>query len=65
MDMFEIQRVLYRLQGEKAINDADFNLLFDYVKKQDELIESLNQENLILRKELDPTAGERMITKTG
>jgi len=65
MDMFEIQKTLYKLQGEKAISDADFKLLFDYVKEQNELIEALRQENLILRKELDPSAGERMITRTG
>ena len=65
MDLFEVQTALYRLQDNKQINNEEFNLLYNYVKEQDDLIESLRQENLILRKELDPTAGERMITLTG
>ena len=65
MDLFEVQTVLYRLHDSKVLGDVDFNLLYNYIKEQDDLIEALRQENLILRKELDPTAGDRMITLTG
>jgi len=65
MDMFEVQRIIFGAQDNNTISTADANALHSYIKMQDELIESLKQENLILRKELDPSVGERMITKTG
>ena len=65
MDLFEVQSALYRLHESKTITNEEFNLLHSFIKQQDEMIDALKQENLILRKELDPTAGDRMITTTG
>ena len=65
VDLFEVETVLYKLQSSKAISESDFKIVFHFIKDQDGLIEKLRQENEILRKELNPNEGVRMITKTG